>query len=118
MGRVAAETLFRARRLRRRLTNAETILWSKLRHGVGGMKFRRQHPIGSYIADFAYVAARLVVEIDGVTHGSDAERRHDSRREAYLRSRAWNVIRVANDDVYHSLAVVLDLIYYDCHSRV
>jgi hypothetical protein len=58
MARVDADTLIRARTLRRRLTNAETILWSRLRHGVGGMRFRRQHPIGPFVADFACLRAR------------------------------------------------------------
>jgi very-short-patch-repair endonuclease len=115
MARVAAETLIRARRLRRRLTNAEALLWSRLRDGIGDMRFRRQHPIGPYIADFAYIAARVIVEVDGATHGSDAERAHDARREAFLRSRSWKIIRITNDDVYHSLAAVLDLIWH--HAR-
>src|SRR6202166_4199115 len=99
MARVEADTLMRARALRRRLTNAETILWSKLRHGVGGMRFRRQHPIGPYIADFACIRARLVVEVDGATHSSDEERLHDARREAFLRSQSWQIIRVTNVEV-------------------
>jgi very-short-patch-repair endonuclease len=54
-------------------------LKSRLRQGLNGMKFRRQHRIGRYIADFACIGARLVVEVDGTTHGSDVERRHDTR---------------------------------------
>src|ERR1700730_9966315 len=99
MAYVAADTLIRARAFRRKLTRAETILWSKLRHGLGGMLFRRQHPIGPYIADFACIRARLVVEVDGATHSTDAERRYDARREAFLRSRSWQIVRVTNDEV-------------------
>jgi very-short-patch-repair endonuclease len=117
MAYVKAETLVHARALRRKLTKAETILWSRLRDGIGGMRFRRQHPIGPYIADFACIRARLVVEVDGATHGSDEERRHDARREAYLRSRSWRIIRVTNDAVYHSLARVLELIYQCSRTR-
>jgi very-short-patch-repair endonuclease len=111
MARVEATTLILARALRRTLTSAETILWSRLRHGIGGMRFRRQHPIGPYIADFACISERLVVEVDGATHGSDAERAHDARREAFLRSRSWQIMRVTNDEVYRSLDAVLELIY-------
>jgi len=111
MAYVAAYTLVRARTLRQRLTRAETILWSRLRQGIGGIRFRRQHPIGPYIADFACIRARLVIEVDGATHNSDAERRHDARRDAFLRSRSWQIVRVTNDDVYRSLDAVLDLIY-------
>ena len=111
MAHVAETTLARARALRRKLTNAETILWSHLRHGIAGARFRRQHPIGPYIADFACIRARLVIEIDGATHSSDAERRHDARRKAYLHSRSWQIIRVTNDEVYRSLPAVLEFIY-------
>ena len=117
MAYVAADTLVRARALRRRLTRAETILWSRLRHGVSGMQFRRQHPIGPYIADFACIRARLVIEIDGATHRSDEERRHDARREGFLRSRSWQIIRVTNDEVYRSLDAVLDFIYQRSRPR-
>ncbi|MGA7713356.1 MAG: endonuclease domain-containing protein [Rhizomicrobium sp.] len=100
-----------AKRLRRQMTNAETILWSRLRlRSQHGRTFRRQHPIGPYIADFASVQAHLVIEVDGATHGSDAEITHDRRRDAYLRSKGWRVIRVSNDDVYKNLNGVLDMI--------
>jgi very-short-patch-repair endonuclease len=115
MACVAVDTLGRARALRRRLTRAETILWSRLRRGIAGMHFRRQHPIGPYIADFACIRARLVVEVDGATHCSDEERRHDARRETFLRSRSWQIIRVTNDDVYRSLDAVLE--FNDQRSR-
>ena len=110
MAYVKRKTLVRARALRRKLTNAETILWSRLREGAGGMRFRRQHPIGPYIADFACIWARLVVEVDGATHGSDEEQMHDARREAYLRSRSWRIIRLTNYAVYKSLDRVLEVI--------
>ena len=68
-----------AKRLRRQLTSAETILWSHLRRDMFlGLRFRRQHPVGPFIADFACTAARLIVEIDGGTHFRPAETSHDS----------------------------------------
>jgi very-short-patch-repair endonuclease len=101
-----------ARRLRRELTEAETILWSYLqrRASIYCVHFRRQHPIGPYVADFACVTARLIVEVDGATHCSDSELRHDRRRDAYLRRCGWRVLRVTNSDVYENLSGVLDLI--------
>jgi very-short-patch-repair endonuclease len=111
MAKVAPKTLNRARSLRRRLTNAETILWSRLRIGVDGIRFRRQHPIGPYIADFACIRARLVVEVDGATHGSDMELAYDAKRDGFMRSRDWQVIRVTNEDVYRSLDNALGFIY-------
>jgi very-short-patch-repair endonuclease len=115
MAKVASKTLYRARRLRRRLTNAETILWSELRRSTTGLRFRRQHPIGPYIADFACICARLIIEVDGATHSSEAECAHDARRDAYLKARGWQVIRVSNDDVYRSLE---DTLNYVCNSAI
>ena len=100
-----------AKGLRRALTEAELILWSRLRKRERpGALFRRQHPIGPYVADFACIAARLVIELDGATHGSDAELAHDARRDAFLAARGWRVMRFANDEVYRALGAVLDAI--------
>ena len=100
-----------ARRLRRQLTAAETILWSELRRQTFfGLRFRRQHPIGPYIADFACIAAHLVIEIDGGTHSTPAEANHDRKRTTYLRKQGWRTIRVTNTDVYEKLSSVLDYI--------
>jgi very-short-patch-repair endonuclease len=102
-------TIKRAKDLRRRMTDAEVILWSRLRgHVFNGFRFRRQHAIGPYIADFACVLSRLVVEVDGNTHSTDAELDHDRRRDAYLRSRGWYMFRVTNEDVYKRLDSVLE----------
>ena len=83
----------RARALRANLTNAETILWSRLRRHPS-LKFRRQHPVGPYVADFACVAVRLVVGVDGETHSSDAEIAHDKARTSFLERSGWRVVRV------------------------
>ncbi|MFT3810440.1 MAG: DUF559 domain-containing protein [Micropepsaceae bacterium] len=101
-----------ARQMRRALTEAETILWSRLRkREQPGALFRRQHPIGPYIADFACVAARLVVELDGATHGSDAELAHDARCDACLTAEGWQVMRFPNEEVFRALGGVLDAIH-------
>ncbi|MDX2233938.1 MAG: DUF559 domain-containing protein [Hyphomonadaceae bacterium] len=91
-----------ARRLRQTMTNAEVILWSVLRRRATGWKFRRQFIIGPYIADFACVAAKLVVEVDGATHGAEARDR-DAVRTSWLQRQGWVVIRVGNMDVYRDL---------------
>ncbi len=101
-----------ARRLRRELTKAEIVLWTRLRrYDREPHKFRRQHPIGLYVADFAHLKAKLVVELDGATHSEDAELAHDAKRTAYLASRGWRVIRFTNDDVYQSVADVVEAIW-------
>jgi very-short-patch-repair endonuclease len=99
MAYVAPKTLARARQLRKRLTEAEAILWVRLR-ALPGIRFRRQHPVGPYIADFACTRARLIVELDGATHGTEEERSYDAHRDAFLRSRGWRVLRIPNVDVY------------------
>lgn len=100
-----AEILSRgkAKRLRRTMTKAEIILWVRLRRGATGVKFRRQHPIGPYIADFACIERGLVIEIDGATHSTPDEVARDSRRTAFLHGLGWRVLRIGNTDVYENI---------------
>jgi very-short-patch-repair endonuclease len=101
-----------AKGLRRRMTDAEVILWSRLRRKPrDGLQFRRQHPIGPYIADFACVAMWLVIEVDGDTHSTEDEIAHDMKRDAFMRERGWRVFRITNHDVYKNLDGVLEGIY-------
>ena len=93
----------RAKQLRRTMTKAEVLLWAHLRRNAMGAKFRRQHPIGPYIADFACVERMLVVEVDGATHATPEERTHDRVRTALLNAQGWRVLRVQNSDVYENL---------------
>ena len=93
-----SESRKRARELRKSQTRAEGLLWSVLRtKQLCGLKFRRQHPIGPFFADFACLSHQVVVELDGEHH--DHVRENDLRRERFLKSRGWNVMRFANDDV-------------------
>jgi very-short-patch-repair endonuclease len=102
----------RARSLRGTLTAAELILWSRLRrNAVSGCHFRRQHPIGPYIADFACLSVRLVIELEGATHGSDVELAHDACRDSYLRRRDFVVLRFWNHEIYENLDGVLNRIW-------
>jgi very-short-patch-repair endonuclease len=92
------------RNLRKTMTKAEVVLWTRLRGGrLNGMRFRRQHPIGPFVADFACVKARLVIEVDGMTHASDEARSYDLRRTQFLRRQGWREIRVENSDVLCSV---------------
>ena len=89
------------------MTDAETALWWRLRHGqLNGHRFRRQVPIGPFIADFACLAARLVVEVDGGQHIDDADR--DERRTAWLEERGYRVLRFWNTDVLTNIEAVLE----------
>ncbi len=98
--RVTPEMRQKARGLRNYATKAEGLLWSELRDFRGdGLKFRRQAPIGPYIVDFACLAARLVIEVDGDFHETERALRHDSNRDAYLRSLGFSVMRIDEPDV-------------------
>jgi very-short-patch-repair endonuclease len=78
----------------------EVLLWARLRAlRREGLSFRRQHPIGSYIADFYCSAARLVIEVDGATHTEDAQISHDQRRDAYVRELGYDVLRVSSGEI-------------------
>ena len=69
---------------------------------TGGYHFRKQVPIGPYYADIACHHARLVIEVDGDTHGTDAAERHDARRDAFLRGQGYTVLRFPNAEVLHN----------------
>ncbi|MFN9778508.1 MAG: endonuclease domain-containing protein [Alphaproteobacteria bacterium] len=108
----------RSRTLRKQMPAAERILWSCLRCGrMDGLHFRRQHPIGPFIADFACRKLRLTIEVDGASHWTEAQRAYDRRRTAYIRRAGWKELRVANDDVYMCLDRVLEHIWNEAHAR-
>ncbi len=99
-------------------TAAEEILWRELRNReLGRWKFRRQHPIGRYIVDFAVINAKLVLEVDGATHSTGEERRRDELRTAELERCGFRVIRVTNTDVYENLDGVLDWLLHELNSQ-
>ena len=86
-----------ARQLRKNMTEAERALWRLLRQRqINGLRFRRQVPIDHYIVDFACLEARLVIEVDG---GQHFESQSDMKRDAYLRSQGFRVLRFWNNDV-------------------
>ena len=98
-----------ARALRKNETSAEARLWGYLRdRRLQGHKFLRQKPIGKFIADFVCFECKLIVEVDGATHGEPHEVAYDLRREAYLRGEGYEIFRCNNEDVYKNLEDVLD----------
>ncbi len=98
----------RARELRITMTDAERRLWSALRgRRLRGFKFRRQHRLGPFIADFVCVEHRLVIEADGGQHAGSAV---DARRTAWLEARGWRVLRFWNNDILGNSEGVQDAI--------
>ena len=101
-----------ARSLRRNATSAERRLWQRLRSDqVVGFRFRRQVILGGFVTDFACFEARMVIEVDGATHGTDVEIARDTARSVALAAQGYDVLRFTNDDVFHSLDGVLETIY-------
>jgi len=89
-----------ARRLRHEQTDAETILWSKLKHKqLEGVKFRRQQPIGQYIVDFVSFDNKLILEIDGGQHNEETVRKRDNARTVMLRRSGYCVLRFWDNEV-------------------
>ncbi|RBP05128.1 very-short-patch-repair endonuclease [Roseiarcus fermentans] len=100
-----------ARALRRDATSAERRLWSGLRREqIGGFRFRRQVILAGFIADFACLEARLVIEVDGATHSTDDERARDAARSAAIEAQGFSVLRFTNDEVFRNLDGVLETI--------
>lgn len=109
---------FKARALRDRETSAEAKLWRALRgRRLEGWKFRRQHPIGRYVVDFVTIAGKLVVEVDGATHGSEAEIERERLRTEDIERLGFLVIRVTNRDVYDNIDGVLQAIQIQLSNR-
>ena len=97
-----------ARQLRSGMTDAEQRLWKSLRRRqLAGCRFRRQHPIGPYIADFVCLDRRLVVEVDGGQHDADPR---DAIRDAWFRDRGYCVLRFWNNDVLGRTEDIVEVI--------
>jgi very-short-patch-repair endonuclease len=107
---LAPNVIPRARRLRREMTPQERKIWRGLRESFPDAHFRKQVPIGTYIADFAWHSAKLIIEVDGSQHGSEAGLAHDKKRTAFLESEGYQVLRFWNSDVDQNLNGVLAMI--------
>jgi very-short-patch-repair endonuclease len=96
-----ADSVRRAREMRTDASTAEHRLWTLLRdRRLIKRKFRRQHPIGTFVADFACQAIKLVIEVDGASHDNPDQAAWDEMKTEYLRAEGWRVVRVRNDDVH------------------
>lgn len=111
VARTPARTISTSRRLRRDATEAEKRLWQALRQPpFKALHFRRQVPIGGHFVDFASHRAKLVIEVDGGQHGTDAGRRRDRERGRALARHGYKVLRIWNNDVLGNLEGALAVV--------
>jgi very-short-patch-repair endonuclease len=105
---LAPDAIERARRLRRRMTKAERVLWRALVEALPGGHWRKQVPLGPYYADFASHSAKLIIELDGGQHAINSDR--DANRTRFLEGEGFRVIRFWNNDVLSNTCGVLERI--------
>ena len=96
-----------ARYNRHEMTESETVLWNALRKIRIGVRFRRQHPIGDYIADFICLPVKLVIEVDGEYHQEPEQQELDKQRSEFLENKGYKVIRIKNEEISNILNEVV-----------
>jgi very-short-patch-repair endonuclease len=103
----------RAQALRKQNVPAEALLWKAIRNrALGGFRFRRQHPVGPFVVDFACVKCGLIVELDGETHLP--RQAADAERTRFLEAEGWCVLRFWNTEIYEDFGAVEEAIYRAC----
>ena len=106
-----SDSFSKAQFLRRNETKAEKLLWEKLRNNqLGGLKFRRQHPVNIYIADFYCHKFKLIIELDGDYHNQEEQKQKDEVRTEVLRLNDLKIIRFKNEEVEQDINQVLTTI--------
>jgi len=103
-----------ARKLRRSMTLPEILLWNALRTRPSGLRFRKQHPVRGYVADFACLSHRLIIEVGGEAHNRGDRPRRDAARDASLREEGFDVLRIAAREVLDNLEGVVAGIVARC----
>jgi very-short-patch-repair endonuclease len=110
MKKLTAQQVTISRKLRSTLTDAEQLLWHHLRHKqVAGIKFRRQHPIGRYVVDFACLSKKLAIEVDGGQHAE--MKSQDAQRDAFLQQKGFRVLRFWNNEILGNIEGVMERIW-------
>ncbi len=110
--RATRKSMQNARRQRRKMSLPEVKLWALLRRSPGGVGFRRQHPVGPYVADFYCPAAKLVIEIDGLVHDFTVER--DQARDEYIRGLGLKTLHIPARAVLEDAPSVADSLVRLC----
>ncbi len=104
-----------AKHLRNNLTDAEKLLWYRLKSKqLNNLKFRRQTPIGPYSIDFVCFPIKLVIELDGSQHAEKKNKIKDQYRDAWLKKQGFKVLRFWDNDVLLNIEGVLEKIYKCC----
>ena len=96
-----------AKKNRKEMTESERVLWEELRKLNCGYHFRRQHPIGDYIADFVCLKKKLVIEVDGGYHNEPQQQQNDQWRTEFMESKGYTVIRFKNEEITYDLPKVI-----------
>jgi very-short-patch-repair endonuclease len=108
-----------AKEQRASMPRAEGLFWERVRAGrLNGLKFKRQVPITPYIVDFLCVAAKVVIELDGPGHDAPEQQAHDAKRDAWLRSQGFVVLRFPNEYVTENCGAVLDVVLAAVDARL
>jgi imidazole glycerol-phosphate synthase subunit HisF len=115
----ASKLIFKnAKHRRNHLTHSERVFWTKLKERFPLFRFRRQHPLSNYIADFYCHKFKLVIEVDGSIHQLEDVMKNDVDRQAAIESLGLNVIRFTNEDIKHRVEACLEKISdYISHSN-
>ena len=102
-----------AKKLRKNPTEAESLLWNRLRsRQVEGTKFRRQQPIEGYIVDFVSFEKRIIIELDGGQHAE--EHKKDRIRDGILEENRFKILRFWNNEIFENLDGILETIRLEC----
>ena len=97
------------------MTDSERKLWSRLRSEQLGVKFRRQHPLGNNVADFACLSPKLIIELDGSQHADQAA--YDMQRDAFFRAQGFAVLRFGSNEPFLNIEGVLMVIADEVAAR-
>ncbi|HEY8690100.1 MAG TPA: DUF559 domain-containing protein [Chitinophagaceae bacterium] len=107
-----------AKDLRKNMTDAEKILWGYLKAKPNGYKFRRQHPLGIYIADFYCHKLKLVIELDGSIHDNEEVKLNDEIRQKFIEEDGILVMRFKNEEILKDIQNVLRIVLEKCNELV
>mgnify|MGYP002528114493 CR=1 FL=1 len=102
---------------RANMTDAESLLWQYMRSSQMGVRYKAQHIIGCYIADFVCLPLKLIIEIDGLYHSLPEQQISDEQRTRWLEGLGYKVLRFTNEEIFNNLNTVIDTIKNEQYKR-